>query len=556
MLYRKALDSFPENHKQAQECIQGFDVNQLNALWRVIVECVFPRAFLNMLHDNAITQLDWCVLTEKIEKSSESVEAFWFQCQRGDPNYQHDSNKADGILHMFKATNQSQQHVTNIQHQDLGSLYPSRDGEDKLMRILKRKERDGYTTPCPITNSLEDNLEDESRSKRRVLAKTDDDSYKSDEHDESGDSNEESDEESEAKNSSLLFKSYRSEALSLAQEFGLSVTKNYREILSLSHVLLLQTDDYSDMQIKKFSRDTLEDLRKDTRSKILGKEKLSKDIKSILQEYVEIALDDDGGLIRLRKSIIESYSKAFNTPEELELFQKMQLLFQQLASNIPIHLSKEKISEGTLISNIISPVLRIFFHDVSVYPTIWPNTSSSSAKVRKLANNDPSRAKQPDMIGNVLHNGRFAYEMMYGEVTGEGKNNTEKKNLTDLIRLGIFMKDSLDNILQKTGVNSIVFAWQSIVTKWTGYFMILIATGVYIMVDAGNIELPRSFEICSMFLNGLDILRTFQIAYDRASKKVFSAISKDKEDSENVELKTWCRSTLGTPEFKKITKIK
>ncbi|CAG8618541.1 2319_t:CDS:2, partial [Acaulospora colombiana] len=225
-------------------------------------------------------------------------------CQRGDPNYQHDSNKADGILHMFKATNQSQQHVTNIQHQDLCSLYPSRDGEV--------------------------NLEDESRSKRRVLAKTDDDSYKSDEHDESGDSNEESDEESEGElalnteiigfddfieqagkpNISLLFKSYRSEWR--------------KSLVCLLQKIIVKSYDYSNMQIKKFSRNTFEDLRKDTRSKILGKEKLSKDIKSILQEYVEIALDDeDGGLSRLRKSIIESYSKTFNTPEELELFQKM-----------------------------------------------------------------------------------------------------------------------------------------------------------------------------------------------------------------------------------------
>lgn len=50
---------------------------------------------------------------------------------------------------------------------------------------------------------------------------------------------------------------------------------------------------------------------------------------------------------------------------------------------------------------------------------------------------------------------------MFGEVTGEGKNNTEKKNLIDLIRLGLFMKDAFDNILPKTGVNRI-FAWQVI----------------------------------------------------------------------------------------------
>lgn len=50
---------------------------------------------------------------------------------------------------------------------------------------------------------------------------------------------------------------------------------------------------------------------------------------------------------------------------------------------------------------------------------------------------------------------------MFGEVTGEGKNNTEKKNLIDLVRLGIFMKDSLDNISRKTSVNRI-FGWQVI----------------------------------------------------------------------------------------------
>lgn len=235
----------------------------------------------------------------------------------------------------------------------------------------------------------------------------------------------------------------------------------------------------------------------------------------------------------------------------------MQLLFQQLADNIPIHLSKEKISEGTLVANIISPILRVFFHDASIHPTTWPNTSSSSAKVRKLANDDPTRAKQPDMIGNILNNGKFVHEMMYGEVTGEGKNNTEKKNLLDLIRLGIFMKESIDNILQNTCVNSTVFAWQSIVTKWTGYFMTLIAPGIYLMVEVGSVELPRSFETCSTFLNGLDLLRTFQTAYEQTSKRVLKVINENKEEHENpkdVEFITWRRPTLGTPVFKKITK--
>ncbi|GET53003.1 hypothetical protein GLOIN_2v826280 [Rhizophagus irregularis DAOM 181602=DAOM 197198] len=48
---------------------------------------------------------------------------------------------------------------------------------------------------------------------------------------------------------------------------------------------------------------------------------------------------------------------------------------------------------------------------------------------------------------------------------GEGKNNTKKKNIIDLIKLGIFMKDSIDLILQKTNVNSVLFRWQCIERK-------------------------------------------------------------------------------------------
>src|SRR5262249_12293696 len=130
--------------------------------------------------------------------------------------------------------------------------------------------------------------------------------------------------------------------------------------------------------------------------------------------------------------------------------------------NIPIKPLDNLLSGGTLTANIISPVLRSFFHDSILHPTIWPNTASMSAKARKLANLDPSRAKQPDMIGNVTNNNKLAFEVMYGENTGEGKNNNIRKNTLDLIRIGVFMKDALDNIIKKTGRGYVIFGWQTI----------------------------------------------------------------------------------------------
>ncbi len=61
--------------------------------------------------------------------------------------------------------------------------------------------------------------------------------------------------------------------------------KNFR---SLSHILLLQMDNYSEMQVKTFSRGILEDLRKDIKSNSIRNEKVTRDIKLTLQEYIEV----------------------------------------------------------------------------------------------------------------------------------------------------------------------------------------------------------------------------------------------------------------------------
>ncbi|PKC68821.1 hypothetical protein RhiirA1_440379 [Rhizophagus irregularis] len=78
----------------------------------------------------------------------------------------------------------------------------------------------------------------------------------------------------------------------------------------------------------------------------------------------EIALDDDdGGLCKLRKTIINSFSKTFDSTAEDEFFQRMQFLFQHLAYTILLRSLKKKISERTLVANLISPILHTFFHN-------------------------------------------------------------------------------------------------------------------------------------------------------------------------------------------------
>ncbi|RGB38901.1 hypothetical protein C1646_755124 [Rhizophagus diaphanus] len=278
--------------------------------------------------------------------------------------------------------------------------------------------------------------------------------------------------------------------------------------------------------------------------------KVTSTVKSIFREYVEIAIDEDLGLEKAEKAVRESFTKTFPSTTDQNMFDIIQFIFLQLTKNIPIKPLDDLLSEGTLTANIISPVLRSFFHDSTFHPTIWPNTASMSAKARKLANLDPSRAKQPDMVGNITNNNKSVFEVMYGEITGEGKNNNIRKNTLDLIRIGVFMKDALDDIIKKTGRRCVIFGWKTIVTAWTGYMMVLTAPGIYIMFEVGQAELPRSFRTCGQFIDCIDSLFMFAEKYKHEIRKIYSYINQEKEDS--AKLASWCRSTLGTPQFRKL----
>uniref|UniRef100_U9UTK5 Uncharacterized protein n=1 Tax=Rhizophagus irregularis (strain DAOM 181602 / DAOM 197198 / MUCL 43194) TaxID=747089 RepID=U9UTK5_RHIID len=107
--------------------------SQLNSLWRVRVKFVFPQAFLNRLRVIAITQLDGFVPTGcqtscyvMNERSSGNVLNFWTTISK---KRRINITRADGVLRMLEGTTAEQQHVFNIQQQDLLGLYQPSDDD-------------------------------------------------------------------------------------------------------------------------------------------------------------------------------------------------------------------------------------------------------------------------------------------------------------------------------------------------------------------------------------------------------------------------------------------
>ncbi|CAG8547587.1 9453_t:CDS:2 [Ambispora gerdemannii] len=147
--YRKGVDDFTydktKEHRLYKRALTVLANDQartylLRLRWVQGLEYVpVPRQLRDILTTPelrviSITQLDGyvptgCQATSRVmdDKSSENVFNFWTRIEEKCYEDKINIARTDGVLHIFKATNQSQQLVTNIQHQDLLGLYQSRD---------------------------------------------------------------------------------------------------------------------------------------------------------------------------------------------------------------------------------------------------------------------------------------------------------------------------------------------------------------------------------------------------------------------------------------------
>jgi hypothetical protein len=86
----------------------------------------------------------------------------------------------------------------------------------------------------------------------------------------------------------------------------------------------------------------------------------------------------------------------------------------------------------------------------------WPNTGLDESKARKLQ----GRSKQPDFTISIIHRLRKNGVIFVVKLARLRKNNVYK-NCNDLIRVGIFMKDCLDSVIDK-GADIKVLGFQCI----------------------------------------------------------------------------------------------
>ncbi|CAG8540917.1 16183_t:CDS:2 [Dentiscutata heterogama] len=159
------------------------------------------------------------------------------------------------------------------------------------------------------------------------------------------------------------------------------------EDVNNNSIIMKYSNNFSNLQVQEFSRNTLEQLYKNICNTYVIKTKVAP----------STVLDEDLGLKEAKKAVARLFANSFEDPADEKTF------------------------------NRILPILHSFFHDASIHPATWPNAASVSAKICKLANMDPSWAKQPNIIDKVVNNNKSKYEMMFRGIMGEEKNNNLKK---------------------------------------------------------------------------------------------------------------------------------
>nr|CAG8619389.1 8927_t:CDS:2 [Entrophospora candida] len=337
-------------------------------------------------------------------------------------------------------------------------------------------------------------------------------------------------------NMSLLFRNYQNQSFNLANTKGLFVESNVQEILSLSSILLLASDSYSDTMVNHFGLPLLNQIHE----KFKPKQQILLDSNSeeTFRKAVKMAMNGS------RDDVINWLcGRLSNVPS---LRKDLGFVVLDCLRTLPTSKIRNQHSEITHYTNFLDRIMKGFFNDPDKHVVQWPNTALDESKARKFE----GRAKQPDFIVSIICQLQSCATIFVGEVSPPSKKGDVYKNCNDLIRLSIFMKDSLDSSIDK-GVDIKVLGFQCIDYKIDYYIMDLVQ-GIYTMVHIGQTLIPASLKDMPSFVDDIELFLRAQDIFHKSFAVLYTKLC-NPGDSEPLATKAiFKQDTLGTPKFKKL----
>ncbi|KAI8878081.1 hypothetical protein K501DRAFT_259306 [Backusella circina FSU 941] len=293
----------------------------------------------------------------------------------------------------------------------------------------------------------------------------------------------------------LLFTKFKQAVAQISTDHLFLIESSIHELLSMSNILLLAPEQYSQLVINIFTEEILYDLdsyllkecldpRQDMSNNVFTK--LSRIVNNV-ESNNQSKDDAEIELLTLGKDLC---------PIQKSLILGIKACMRKLPL-LPIK-NKQSLGECELFTMYFDPLLSALFSDPDKNILLrWSNVTC-----------DESADKRPDATISKIQQRDFGQSLGFGEVKLARPTTDNHALCLDLLRLGAFCKNTIDmNKLQAA------LAFQINGFSIIFYLMRLRHDGMYIMQEIGRVAFPASLQDLAAFLS-LKNIRTLLMVSD------------------------------------------
>ncbi|CAO3607412.1 unnamed protein product [Cunninghamella blakesleeana] len=330
---------------------------------------------------------------------------------------------------------------------------------------------------------------------------------------------------------SQAFYNFQLSVLNYIKSNTLCIETQAHHIFALSSILLLKKNRMHTDVKKYINNNHMNNIMNDLYQKLDMNLKFSNSnmltmmelAKDVYQENIT-RIDASLELLKLAKSVDD-------------IDKKIILSINRLIQDLPMNIIMDPIKETELCTRYIQPAIQPLFDDHEKNILFkWFGVQNPECKNSNIS---VSR-RRPDCIISIIEDNYEKASIGYGEVKQQSEASNHHSINKDLIRLGIFSKNSID-INNVKGVLSMHIVGQNI----TFYLTKLLYDGLYTMIELTNFNLPLSIDDLPGYLTNLDKVKNVLHVFNNECNIMGL--------EHNIRInKVRSRPSMSTPEFERV----
>lgn len=165
--------------------------------------------------------------------------------------------------------------------------------------------------------------------------------------------------------------------------------------------------------------------------------------------------------------------------------------------------------------------------------------------------------REPDLVLELKDKtNKTVCELGIGEGTSHAHKNYRKKNAKDLARIGLGLKDALDLIQDKYGVDNATLVGYQVIAQTMSIYLMRRCGNMYVMVHVHDVLIPDSMRDLATIGAEYKIWFELALTVENGIKPVLNAEAKGKAVASHPPLGAGKARfpTIPTPELNKLLK--